>query len=203
MKLEEVQVNEILGFLDKFSPASLGVLRAEFPDDAEEIKSGFIAGEQNERNRLKIRSSIISLQEVVKNCELQLPGLTQRLGSRRKIRFVAEVLSIVGGASIWGVLRTNNVVTAEILAALLTLFGSILALTNWYYATNIEDEQVLEVRAKLIAFKVEAQALLDELIIFKGATTDDEFEIVAPSVARANKLCRDARELLERIKESA
>jgi len=161
-------VDELVGLLSKFAPESLVSLRNKYPSEGELLRPGLRAGGET-RDDTVVRAEVCmaGLAAAIKVSKDAQDAVASRLKRSRGIQLAGQTLTIVGGASFFGVLALDAPGPAKYAAAVVNLFGSVLTfLAQHLQSAPLSKGRLLsDMVPDLIANRFKAESLLRELEI--------------------------------------
>ncbi|MDX6383281.1 MAG: hypothetical protein QOK48_854 [Blastocatellia bacterium] len=190
--MDAAQVNELVGLLDKYSPETLTALRRKHPQFSELLKPGKLCGDSDGQHSLQTFLAEVALdgmKEGIKLCDSALPVLKKRLLIASKVKFTAQIIAVIGGASIFTLLAQSQeyAVYAKFISAGLVLVGTVLPLVAQYVEGGLFQggEAIKQLYEDLVECKLEATQILPQIeYCLKSKLT----EPIAEQVSKANGL---------------
>lgn len=184
-------INEIVNLLSRHSPEALDQLRRDYPDPESTmlLRAGQLAGRTDKQTRLRAEAAVAALGSAVAVCERLIPEIRRRLRSESRLQFVGQLLALVGGASVFGLLTLDYPRGAKYAAALLTLLGGVFTLVAGQVgrALHAAAGSLFELYRQLVECHLKARQLSSELkpwveSNFAGASKEH-------LIAQANEVC--------------
>ncbi|MBV9924561.1 MAG: hypothetical protein JOZ96_05915 [Acidobacteria bacterium] len=192
MSEDAPRINEIINLLSKNSPATLEQLRRAYPDaeSAKILRAGEMAGGRTDKQtRLRAEAAVAGLDVAVRRCEQLIPAIKGRMRGGNRLQFAGQLLTVVGGASIFGLLALDYPRGAKYTAAILTLLGAVSSLYAEHIgrALHTAAGSLFDLYRKLVECHLRARQLMSELKPWV------ESNFSGPSkehlVAQANEVC--------------
>lgn len=168
--MKNAPINEIVSLLDQHSPETLSSLRQKYPAFKNTLKPGQIMGdEEDDESRKKFEAdvSITGMKTAMTICEKVIPDVKKRLIFSKRIKLSAQVLSVIGGASIFTLLSQDPTYAqyAKYISAGIVLVGTVLPLFAQYMESGFfaEGTTLSSAYEELVSCKLEAQQLLPQI----------------------------------------
>ena len=155
-------INEIVGLLNDHSKVTLDTLRRKYPEYEDTLlKPGIIGGRTDKQTRLRAEVAVAGLKVAIPLCEREISNVRLKLNKESKLQFISQMASLVGGASIFGLLALDCPRPAKYAAAVLTLAGAILSLTAQYIgrSLNATANRLFEIYNALVECELEAKRI--------------------------------------------
>ncbi|HEV2705400.1 MAG TPA: hypothetical protein VGV59_05720 [Pyrinomonadaceae bacterium] len=182
-------INEIVALLSKHSPGALQKLGEKYPESAALLRVGEIAGKTDKQTQLRAEAALVALQAGIGVCERRIPELRKKIRGESKLQFIGQLLTIIGGASIFGLLALDNPKGAKYVAAILTLLGAVSSLTAQQMgkALHAAAGSLFDIYRTLVECHLSARQLLTEIepwvkSNFAGSSKAD-------LITKANEVC--------------
>lgn len=184
-------IDEIVGLLDKHAPGILQEIREKYPEQADLLEAGLIAGtETTQQLQVRIETCLLGLKTAMHVCEKLLPKSKQKLKRASKLRFSSELVTAISGASIFTVLAVEAPKTARYAVAALALVGTLLALTTQYIGGALHPSagNLFDQYKELIDCHVEAKQIHNELELWNKTGIEGFSEVEL--ITKGNAICR-------------
>jgi hypothetical protein len=188
-------INDIVNFLESHSPNDLDALRHKYPE-AERgkiLQIGIIAGSADRHLPARAETAYRGLEGAVRVCEQLIPKIQEKLRRAGKYQFIGQVMSVIGGASIFGTLAGDFPKAATYAGALVTLIGSLMPQIAQYAGRALSPESNLfDIFKELISCRTEANLIRQEIepwIGNKAEGDDEEYTLLKELITKANSLC--------------
>jgi hypothetical protein len=183
------KINEIVALLNKHAPAVLDDLRTTYPEDAQLLRVGEIAGRTDKQTQLRAAAAVQGLRVGIAQCEELLPEIKNKLRSGNKLQLTGQLLALAGGASVFSLLALDYPVAGKYAAAILTLLGAVTSVLAQHVARGAAgaDGGLLEFYRAAVECHLSARESLEQIepwvkSNFSGPPRSD-------SIARANEIC--------------
>lgn len=188
-------INDIINFLESHAPGALDDLRHKYPE-AERgkiLQIGVIAGSADRHLPARAETAYRGLAGAVQVCEQLIPQIQEKLRRAGKYQFIGQVMSVVGGASIFGTLAGDFPKAATYVGALVTLVGSLMPQIAQYAGRALSHESNLfDIFKELISCRTEANLIRQEIEPWIGNRFDgdpEEYGLLKELITKANALC--------------
>ena len=182
--------------LGKFAPKELENLRVEFPALVSELALGRIGGPGDaslDQDRAKVM--VEALATLVRQADLEIRALRDRMSSARHQRLWSQVLSLICTSGVLGSLAIDQRAVAIVIAVLglLASIGTLLAeYKERLLVTGQGDIYSIFESASAVSFKA-TSAKADLSLLIAHSVRDDELRA---AVAAANALCDELHGLI-------
>ena len=136
------RISDVIYLLQKWRPAALSSLREKYsaatrPEVREVLSEGRMLGEATAEPsdllawEVTAEAVSIGLAEAIAKCRTTAERLRGKLNWARRWQFLAEILGVLGPASIWAVIAKDSHY-AQVPAAIFTLLGVVIAIVAQY-----------------------------------------------------------------------
>jgi hypothetical protein len=176
------KINEIVALLNKHAPAVLDDLRTTYPEDAQLLRVGEIAGRTDKQTQLRAAAAVQGLRVGIAQCEELLPEIKNKLRSGNKLQLTGQLLALAGGASVFSLLALDYPVAGKYAAAILTLLGAVTSVLAQHVGRGAAEFYRAAVECHLSARESLEQIEPWVKSNFSGPPRSD-------SIARANEIC--------------
>jgi hypothetical protein len=190
-------IDEAIGLLAKRAPRKLELLRAEFPESAQLLKAGMMAGPS--ASLLRMRAKVC--REALAEAEALAADATRvaqsRLTRARKIEFGGQLVALLGTGGVLGSL--SSTLSARFPAAMtycaaaVAFLGSLASAISQHLnqGFNAQGGGVLDHYTVLVESRPVGRALDDFLRVWQGTGTADEGQAaeITETIGKANELC--------------
>src|SRR6266436_2948950 len=125
-------INELVGLIAKARPGLLGELKEKYPNKAEYLEPGRIAGPTEDEIDLEIDVALGGLTAALEKTAVALPKVASRIRKASQWQFFSQILTTLAGAAIFGVVASKLPDFAQYSVAFLRLGGSLVAAYSTY-----------------------------------------------------------------------
>ena len=190
----DVAVDELVGLLSKWAPSELDSLREKYPASQNFLKPGLLMGDSSSEIGIRIEVCLSGLRAAADACQKTMVSLKHKLKFADRTQFIGQLLTTIGGASIFAVLAVNVPDFARYAAAVLGLGGSVLSLVSQHSMRSLgsKDVSVMDSYSQLSSYRASSLGLLRELEIARrlGGDADtleliNQANVLAENVGRA------------------
>jgi hypothetical protein len=187
-------IDELVGLLNRNAPNILKQLRTEFPQSNKLLEPGNIMGEAADETGVRLSVALAGLTTATELCKEGIRRIRKRLRAADRTQFCGQLVTIVAGASIFGVLEVDVPKGAKYLAASLALLGSVLTFVAQYLVRGFGGKGInlYDTYSELVDAQIESDGILAELEVRKQTA---QFEEVSALIAEANALSAKVKRL--------
>ncbi len=169
---QAVQINGIIGLLSKFSPSVIESLQTNHPEFKDLLKTGTtmkIGEPRVEQDNVSYQKflaqvSIEGMKESLKLCDQVIPKIKSKLLFSGKLKFFAQIITVVAGASIFTLLTQseNYAQIAKYVSAGLVLVATLLPLSAKYIEGGFAEgtDNLSKSYEELVDFRLQAAQIL-------------------------------------------
>jgi hypothetical protein len=191
-------VDELVGLLEKWSPSSLEAIRQKYPHQDYLLKPGRILGDGTADTQIRIEICISALGAAAAACRKTIESVQKKLKFADRSQFIGQLFTVVGGASIFGVLALDVPPFTRYAAAIVGLAGAVLTLIAQHAlrSPGAKDQSLLDIYSELIDCRATSEGALRELEIARrlGAEKD-----VSELITKANALAERVTKLTDLV----
>ena len=102
-----VPIDELVGLLSKWAPSSLDELRRKYPEQEELLQPGFICGDTPAEMAVRIEVCLLGLSAAAEKSRATVEALKKKLAIANKVQFGGQLVTMIGGASIFTVMAVD------------------------------------------------------------------------------------------------
>lgn len=199
-------VNEAANFLNRVAPSQMPSLREHYPEIAEELQPGIMAGEEADegqrRTVLVARGHVMlaALGEARRLCDAALPKAAARMQRGSRIRVGGQIVTTIASSAVLGSLSATETKLAAI-SGTLALIASIATIGADYIERVVDPGRgnVASIYLELVDARYRASSLYDTLNI--QLTHDDIGSALEKTISEGNVLCETVNRSVYQIIE--
>lgn len=178
-------VTQLVDFLDVADPSVLKSLRDRYPQEADHLlRRGCDLGPCADTElALRMEVAAATLSCIIQWCEERLPRLSERIRRAGAFQFTGQLITAVGGASVFGVMAANLQDVSRYAVASLALAGTVCTLISTYLnkLSGYKAGNLTEFFQAVVSCQVKAERLARELSIWNkcGQETETGSQLVS------------------------
>lgn len=187
-------IEESVGLLAKFDPRTLENLRSRFPESANILKPGQVAGEVEDRKRLAAEITISACDKASELSDDLASFLKSRLDLSSRLEYLAQFISLLTSGSLLGLLSSGAPLVAKYTVAVLSFVSSIASLAAKYFSRTFTTgaSSAPDIFTELLEIKPAAEALRTQVRLWllddNPARVDEIDALTAKGNALAGKI---------------
>jgi hypothetical protein len=207
--MEQVQtrspakVNEVINFMDSFSPDRISKLKTQFPEHKNILKGGILQGEETVYpfSDLLVKGSICleGMDEVINQCSAKKPKIRHRLKNLVNVQLVTQIIIAISGASIVTTLSNKLNNNLSIYAGILAFIGALLTIYI-QFKTGIlgqNSKNVFQLYDVLVTNNLKAESSKKDLVFLLKINNSNTYNDLDELIKNCNNLCFETRRVLE------
>lgn len=198
--MNHAPINEIVSLLEQFLPDKLSLLKKQFPEYADLLKSGQVLGDGNEKLlAVKISVCVAGLNLIIEKCKEIMPRLKRKIHRISRLQLASQIVVITSGATIISTLQSQGYNWVKYFSAILVLIGSILGIYVQHISTSVyNDSSLFNVYSSLNENYLKAEQQLIDIGILSQATPLDEISKaeITTIIQAANATCVQIRKII-------
>lgn len=205
MRDSNLNINEVVGYLEMIAPAALMKLRNDFPEYSAILEPGITLGDSNLYSNpaealVRGLACKAGLENVLVKCKELTPVVKKRLKNLGNLQLGSQVMIGLSGASLLSQLSTTFP-TITIISGVLTTFGSIITVVVQHRSGTLlnNSQSVMSIYDKLIDNKFEAEQQLMEIDLALQAYSENNPERLVILTNKSNQICLEIRKIIEKL----